>query len=172
MEAIIETCRTIFFKKTSLLLVGTVFLATAFSIWHIFLPVKTVFPSSGNVFLTNSSFRLVETERVFSFLFRAFLKLLKFGSGNSCLRKLIFWLVELIFSHFSDTASSESYLPSSGNVCLNKFSNPHSGDAFSVLWKPFSLIQYFFLQVETVTKISGNPFWGRGKTLFPENGRF
>ena len=134
--------------------------------------MKTVFPSSGNVFLTNSSFRLVETERVFSFLFRAFLKLLKFGGGNSCLRKLIFWLVELIFSHFSDTRSTESYFPSSGNVCLNELSNPYGGDAFSVLWKPFSLIQYFFLQVETVTKISGNPFWGRGKTLFPENGRF
>ena len=90
-------------------------------------------------FLTNSSFQLVETERVF-FLFRALLKLLKFGGGNSCLRKLIFWLVELIFSHFSDTRSSESYFPCSGNVCLNEFSNPYGGDAFSVLWKPFSLI--------------------------------
>ena len=33
-------------------------------------------------------------ERVF-FLFRAWLKLLKFEGGNSCLWKLIFWLVEL-----------------------------------------------------------------------------
>ena len=91
-----------------------------------------------------SSFRLVETDFLSSgksiFLFRALLKLLKFGGGNSCLWKLIFWLVELIFSHFSDTPSSESYFPSSGNVFLNESSNPYGGDAFSVLWKPFSLI--------------------------------
>ena len=34
------------------------------------------------------------------FLFRAMLKLFKFGGGNFCLCKLIFWLVELIFPIF------------------------------------------------------------------------
>ena len=53
------------------------------------------------------------------FLFRALLQLLKFGGGNSCFQKLTFWLVELIFSHFSDTPSSESYFPSSRNVFSN-----------------------------------------------------
>ena len=116
---------------------------TVFSIFQIFLAVKTVFLSSGNVFLRNSSFRLVETDFLSSgrsiFLFRAMLKLLKFGGGNSCLWKLIFWLLELISSHFLDTPSSESFFPSSGNVFLNESSNLHGGDAFSVLWKPFSL---------------------------------
>ena len=66
------------------------------------------------------------------FLFKALLKLLKVGGGvSSCLWKLIFWLVELIFCHFSDT-------PSSGSVFLNESSNPYGGDAFSVLCKPFS----------------------------------
>ena len=70
------------------------------------------------------------------------------------------------FSHFSDTPSSESYFPSSGNVFLNESSNPYGGDTFSVMWEPFPLIQSFFLQVETATEISANPFFG-GKTLFP-----
>ena len=74
------------------------------------------------------------------FSFRALFKLLKFGCGNFCLWKLIFWLVEHIFSHFSNTPSSESYFPSSENVFLNESSNPYGGDALSVLWKPFSLI--------------------------------
>ena len=101
------------------------------------------FSVSGNVFLTNSSFRLVETDIRSSgksiFLFRALLKLLKFGCGNSWMWKLIFWLVELIFSHFSDTPSTESYFPSGRNVFLNESSNPYGGEAFSVFWKPFSL---------------------------------
>ena len=75
-----------------------------------------------------------------AFLVRALLKLLKFGGDNSCLWKQIFWLVELIFSHFSDTPSSKSYFPSSGNVFLTESCNPYGGHAFFVLWKPFSLI--------------------------------
>ena len=68
------------------------------------------------------------------FLFRALLKLLKFGGGNSCLWKpMIFSLVEFIFFHFSDTPSSESYFPSSGDVFLNESSNLYDGDALSVL---------------------------------------
>ena len=53
------------------------------------------------IFLTNSSFRLVKMDFMSSgksiFLFRALLKLLKFGGVTSCLWKLIFQLVELIF---------------------------------------------------------------------------
>ena len=81
---------------------------------------------------------------------------MKFGGANSCLWKLIFCLVELIFSYFSDSPSGESYFPSGVNVFWNESSNPYGGDAFSVPWKPFSLIWSFFLQVETVTEISGN----------------
>ena len=51
------------------------------------------------------------------------------------LLEMILWLLEFIFSHFSDTPSSENYFPSSGNVFLNESSNPHGGDALSVLWK-------------------------------------
>ena len=94
-------------------------------------------------FFTNSLIQLVKTEKVF-FLFRALLKLLKFGGDNSYLWKLNFWLVKLIFCHFSDPPSSESYFLFSGNVFLNESSNPYGGDVFSVLCKPSSLIQSFF----------------------------
>ena len=76
------------------------------------------------------------------FLFRAMLKLLKFGGGNSCLWKLIFWLAELIFYHFSDTPSNEIYFPSGGNVSLSESSNPYGRDAFSVLCKSFSFYKW------------------------------
>ena len=56
------------------------------------------------------------------------------------LLEMILWLLEFIFSHFSDIPSSESFFPSSGNVFLNESSNPHGGDALSVLWKQFSFI--------------------------------
>ena len=101
--------------------------------------MKTVFPSSGNVFFYEFFNPASENGKII-FLFRALLKLLKFRGGNSCLWKLFFWLVELIFCHFSDTPSSESYFPSRGNVFLNESSNPYGGNAFSVLWKPFSFI--------------------------------
>ena len=104
-------------------------------------------------------------QRCVGALHNALLILLKFGGGNSCLWKLILWIVELIFSHFSDTPSSENYFPSNGNIFLNESFNSYGGDAFSVLWKPFSIIWSFFIQVETVTKISGTTFFW-GKTLF------
>ena len=94
---------------------------------QISLAVKKFFRHGETYFLTNSSFRLMHRDFLSSrksiFLFRALLKLLKFVGGNSCLQKLILWLLELTFSHFSDTLSSESYFPSSGNVFLNKSSN-------------------------------------------------
>ena len=97
-------------------------------------------------FLTSSPFHLVKTD----FL----------SSGNSgksfwdsrvadfFLRKAFFLLVEtdfltsgsFFFFHFSGSPDSESYFLSSGNVFLNKFFIPYGGEAFSVLWKPFSLI--------------------------------
>ena len=86
--------------------------------------MKTAFQSSGNVFLTNLLFRLVEKDFLSSgkssILFRALLKLLKLGGGKSCLWKLIFWLLELIFYHFLDTPSSESFFPSSGNAFFKR----------------------------------------------------
>ena len=117
-------------------------------------------------------------ETLFLSIFQTFLPVIVFFScsGNAVLKrilhsgywKLIFSLVELIFSHFSDVPSSETYFSSSGNVVLNESSNRYGEDVSSALWKTFSLIQYFFLQVETVTEISGNPFLG-GKT-FLSNG--
>ena len=54
--------------------------------------MKTVSPK-GNIFLTNSSFRLVETNFLSSrnsiVLFRALLKILKFGGSNLFKRNLI-----------------------------------------------------------------------------------
>ena len=167
-----------FYRNTSLLLVGTVFLANE----KLFFPFvryswlwKQFFRQVEMYFLTNSSFRLVETDFLpigkSSFLFRALLKLLKFGGGNFCLWILIFWLGELIFSLFSDTPSSERYFPSSANIFLNESSNPYgvsfflqaetslklvethfggkdfipaSRKGFSVLWKLFSFIPRFF----------------------------
>ena len=111
-------------------------------------------------FLTNSSFRLVETDFLSIgksiFLFRALLKLLKFGGGNFCLWKLIFWLGELIFFLFSDTPSSESYFPSSGNKFLNQFSNPYGVS--------------FFLQAETSLKLVETHFWGKDFIPASKNG--
>ena len=86
--------KPIFSEKTSLLLVETVFLASKkpFFIYQIFQAVKTVSPK-GNVFLTNFSFWLVETNflssRNSSVLFRALLKILKFGGSKLFKRNLI-----------------------------------------------------------------------------------
>ena len=137
-----------FQRKTSLLLVQTVFLASEKQFFSHFLANPGCKHSLSvkwkGILLMISSFRLVETYFLSSgksiFLFRALLKLLKFGCGNSWMWKLIFWLVELIFSHFSDTPSSENYFLSSGNVFLKEFPNRYGGDASSVLWKPFYLI--------------------------------
>ena len=67
----------------------TVFVASVkqfFSICQIFLAVETVLPSSGTVFLTNSSFMLVEMDFLSSgnsiLPFRTLLKFLKFASGT------------------------------------------------------------------------------------------
>ena len=121
-------------------------------------------------FLRNSSFRLAKTKFLSSeksiFLFRAFLKLLKFGVDNSCLWKLIFWLVELIFSHFSDTPPSESYFPSSLNVFLNEFSSRMVETHFLSCENRFLLFILFFHQWKQLLKLVQIHFFG-GKTLFP-----
>ena len=86
--------------------------------WKLFCN-KFFIPASGNKFS-------LQWKEFFFLLFRTLLKLLKFRGANRCLWKLIFWLVELIFSHFSDTLSSESYyFPSSGNVFLNESFNTY-----------------------------------------------
>ena len=85
--------KPIFSEKTSLLLVETVFLASKkpFFIYQIFQAVKTVSPK-GNVFFY-FSFWLVETNflssRNSSVLFRALLKILKFGGSKLFKRNLI-----------------------------------------------------------------------------------
>ena len=106
-------------------------------------------------FLTNSSFRLVETNYVPSrnsiVLFRALLKIFKFGGSSLFLRKTCFLLVEtdfllieVTFFHFRDTPATERYFLSSRNIFLNRFFILYGGDGFSVLWKPFSLISSSF----------------------------
>ena len=63
--------------------------------------MKAVFPSSENVFLTNSLYRLVRIEY---FFIQGFVEAFEFRGWQL----LVFWLVELIFSHFSNNPSSES----------------------------------------------------------------
>ena len=110
--------------------------------------MKTVSPT-GNFFLMNSSFRLVETNFLSSrnsiVLFRALLKVLGVATFLRetyyfCSWKLIFWLVKVNFFHFLGTPASERYFLSGENVFLHKFFIPYRGGGFSVLRKPFSLI--------------------------------
>ena len=72
--------------------------------------------------------------------------------------------MEVTFFHLPGPPGSESYFPSSGNVFLNEFFLLYSEEGFSVLRKPKTVSFYlsYFLQVETVTEISGNQlFWGK-----------
>ena len=136
--------------KASLLLVETVFL----DIEKQLLPFVR-YSWLLKQFLTSSSIPFVETdflsrERVFFYLelCRSF-----WNSGvatffkeepYSCSWKLIFWLVEVDFFHFSDTPASESFFLSSGNVFLTEFFIPCGGKGFSVQWELFSFIPCFF----------------------------
>ena len=102
-------------------------------------------------FLTSSPFHLVKTDFLSSgnsiLLFRTLLKFLGFEGSRFFFKESLFLLVEtdfltsgsFFFFHFSGSPDSESYFLSSGNVFLNKFFIPYGGEAFSVLWKPFSL---------------------------------
>ena len=66
---------------------------TVFSIYQTFQAVKIVSPKRNGFFLTNSLFRLVKTNFLSSrniVLFRALLKILKFGGSNFFKRNLIF----------------------------------------------------------------------------------
>ena len=122
---------------------------TVFFIYQIFQAVKTV-SSKENVFLTNSSFRLAETNFLSSrnsiVLFRVLLKILKFGGSNLFKRNLIsarenlfFSQQKLIFYNFQILLLVKAIL-SSGKVFLNEFFIPYGGEGFFVLWKLFSLI--------------------------------
>ena len=91
METIIETMwkPIVIFKEKTLLLLVTVFLASEkqfFSIYQIFLAVKTVFQSSGNVFF-NEFFIPASGNSIL--LFRALLKFLKFGGSNFFKKNLL-----------------------------------------------------------------------------------
>ena len=78
-----------------------------FFIYQIFKAVKTVSPM-GNVFLTNFSFQLMETNFLSSrnsiVLFRALLKILKNSGVATFLRETLFLLVE------TDFLASRSYI--------------------------------------------------------------
>ena len=128
--------------------------------------MKTVFPSSGFY----SLFWLVETDFLSSgksiLFIRSFAEAFEIRRWQIMLVETDFLANRTFFPHFSDTPSSESYFPSSENVCLNESSNPCGGAVFSVLWKPLSLIcNLFSLQVEIVPETSGGPFFW-GKALF------
>ena len=131
---------------------------------------KQFFRHMETYFLTNSSFRLVETDFCLVatvFLYSELCWKFRNLEPYSCSWKLIFWLVEVTFLHLPGTPASESYFPSSGNVFLNKYFLLYSEEGFSVLRKPKTISSYlsYSLQVETVTEISGNQFFW-GKILF------
>ena len=67
--------------------------------------------------------------------------------------KTVFLLVEFNFFHFSDTPADERYFVSSRKV----FFTPYGRERFSV----FLLFEFFFLQVETFTEISGKKLFGK-----------
>ena len=95
------------------------------------------------------------------FLFRALVKLLKFEGGNSCFWKLIFWLVELIFSHFSDTPSSEAIL----RLVETYFqANPPIRIVekhFLFCGNRFLLFNLFFYKWKLSLKLMETLFWGK-----------
>ena len=108
-------------------------------------------------FLRNSLFRLVKTDFLSSG--KSFFFIQNFAESFERWRcqflfvetdLLIFWLVELIFPICQILLLVKAIFQ-----FLNKPSNPYDRDAFSVLWKPFSLILFFFLKVETITEIDG-----------------
>ena len=119
---------------------------------------KQFLPTKGNVFSTNFSFRLVQKNFLSSrnsvVSFRALWKILKFGGCNLFKRNIIsargnwfFWLVKVNF------LSSRSVFLTNFLIFYFLFFIPYDGDGFLVLWKLFSLIHFFFLQVETFTEI-------------------
>ena len=72
------------------------------------------------------------------------------------------WKVEVNFFHFSDARASERYFLFSGNVFLNEFSFCMVEVDFLSLGNRFllfNLIYFFFLHVETFTKIRENKFF-------------
>ena len=147
METIIETWRLIFSRKTSLLQVEIVFLASEKQFFSF---VRTVFPSSGNVFLTDSSFRLVETgflsHRKSIFFIQRFTKRIFKRILQSVWWRCIFCPVETVFSYLI-------FFSTSGNrhwkywkpIFGEKNFIPASKKRFSVWWKlyPFFILCFF-----------------------------
>ena len=67
-------------------------------------------------------------ERIF--FIQSFAEAFEIRGWQFLLVELIFWLEELIFSHFSDTPPNESYFPSRVKVFLNESSNPYGVNIF------------------------------------------
>ena len=149
-----------------MLLVETVFLTSQKQFFPLFIYSwlwNKIFRQVETYFLRNSLFRLVKTDFLSSG--KSFFFIQNFAESFERWRcqflfvetnLLIFWLVELIFSICQILLLVKAIFR-----FLNKSSNPYDRDAFSVLWKPFSLIQYFFSK-------SGNHHWNwwTGKSFF------
>ena len=105
--------------------------------------MKTVFRHVKTYFLTNSTFRLLDTDFLSSeksFFFQSFVEAFEIRRWQFLLVETDFLATRNYLSHVSDAPSSESYFLFSGNALLNESSNPYGGDAFSVLWKPFCFL--------------------------------
>ena len=138
------------------------------SVYQISLAVKTI-SLKGNIFLMNSSFRLVEmiflSSRNSIVLFRALLKILKFGGSKlfkrnfiSASRNWIFDQQKLLFSVFHMLLLVKCIFCLVETYSLTKFSFCTVETDFLSCGNCFLLFIYFFLQVETFTEISGNKF--------------
>ena len=150
---------------TFLVLVETVFLASKRQFFPLFRYSwlwKQFLREVETYFLTNYSFQLVKRDflscgKSIFFFIQNFAEAFEIWRCQFLLVStdiLIFWLAELIFPICQTLLLVKEIFR-----FLNKSPNPYGRDVFSVLWKPFSLIWCFFLQVETVTEIGGNLFF-------------
>ena len=151
-KIILPSSGNVFFNKFFIPASGNVFFNEFFipASGNIFFN-KFFIPSSGDVFF--NQFFIPASENGI-LLFRALLKFSKFRGSNVCKRNLVpacgnwFFIFQIILltSNFS----------SGGNVLLKWF---------FILYGGGGLFNIFFLQLETVTEIIGDPFLEN--TLFP-----
>ena len=129
----------VLFKTFFKMEVAFLYCKNVFSISFIRLVQTDFLPSGNSIFLVRAIFLLVET--IIGIRRKQFSKKeIILVSGQ-----LIFWLVETTFS-------TKSLIPTSGN-------------GFSGQWKPFSFVQRFLFQVETVT-LSESQFSDQWKPIF------
>ena len=118
-----------------------------FSICQIFLAVKTVFPSSGKVFL--NEFFIPASRNGFSVRWKDYIFIQSNVEAFEIRRwqflhvKTDFLASKIFFPRFSNTPSSKSYLPSSGNRFLNKSTNSQGGHVFCPVETVFSYLIFF-----------------------------